>query len=238
MPPRRRRRRETLVATRLPLFLEGTRTDLVCYIPPGRHHADEGRIVGPYDEWQNEWIDDRDRELCNRIYKETGFSVYCERYNIRAKRLKNGTYQPNNWIDRNVYAVARGNHRRFKNKYQRLHLVGYSAGGSVASSQLLAYPNPIVKSMVIINGKVAVENRKGFRLPHVNAAFDADKIIAKTRPIYGDSDDFRKHADVWREKNPRVDFKEYKGGHDFFKEGKFGEVLAYVLEWLKSSVRG
>ena len=76
-----------------------------------------------------------------------------------------------------------------------MHLVGYSGGGAVASSQLVDHGKDMVQSLIIINGPVA-ENK-----PHMNAAYYADRIKPRTLLIYGTKDDYRRAIDIWKKKN-------------------------------------
>jgi len=204
-----------------PLYLKGKeRTKaLVCYLPGGVYWGAHGRITGP----DKGWVDARDLEFCKRVNKETGFDVCRKNYDVRSKWNDNKRiYVPHNWIQKNIYAFTKSE------GYESLHLIGFSGGGSLASSQLLYYPNEMVQSLVIISGPVA-NNPKAV---HVNAAYYADQITTRTLLVYGKDDGYRSHADVWRRNNPAAALREYKGGHDF--QPQLGWVVKQVIDWQKT----
>jgi pimeloyl-ACP methyl ester carboxylesterase len=206
-----------------PLYLKGKEgsKDLVCYVPGGVYWGAQGRITGP----DKGWIAARDLRFCERINAETGFGVYCRAYDVRGSYdARLGFYKPYDWI-RNIYTFAQAN------GYENLHLVGFSGGGSLASSQLLYYADQMVRSLVIISGPVA-NNPKAV---HVNAAYYADQITTRTLLVYGEGDGYRSHADVWRRNNPAAALKEYRGGHDF--QPQLGWVVEQVVDWQKRSKR-
>jgi hypothetical protein len=137
---------------------------------------------------------------------------------------------PFNWI-RDVYDYA------YAKKYERLHLVGYSGGAMLASSQLAFWPprpdrkDPTVRSLVLIAGDVAA----GHDMPHRNAAYFANRIDTRTRLIYGTGDDDAKRgAQKWKECNSKADIPPpYDGGHNFYDDGQFDKVTRMVIDWLK-----
>jgi len=196
--------------------------DLVCYLPGGVYWGAHGRITGP----DKGWVDARDLEFCKRVNKGTGFDTCRRDYDVRSKWDDNKRmYVPNKWVQKHIYDFAKSK------GYERLHLVGFSGGGSVASSQLLYYPDRLVRSLVIISGPVA-NNPKAV---HVNAAYYADQIATRTLLVYGNDDGYRSHADVWRRNNPDAVLKEYDGGHDF--QSELDSVAKHVIDWQKSSVK-
>jgi esterase/lipase len=204
-----------------PLYLKGKEgsKDLVCYAPGGFYWGAYGRITGP----DSGWVDARDLTFCKRINNEMGFGVYCRGYDVRGTydtRLR--FYKPCNWI-RNIYTFAQAN------GYENLHLVGFSGGGSLASSQLLYYPDQMVRSLVVISGPVA-NNPKAV---HVNAAYYADQITTRTLLVYGNDDGYRSHADVWRRNNRAAVLSKYAAGHDF--QPRLDWVLQQVVDWQKKS---
>lgn len=207
-----------------PLYLKGEEgiKDLVCYIPGGVYWGGRGRITGP----NKGWVDGRDLEFCKSINTKTGFSVYSKPYDVGWTRdKKRDVFKPINWIRRNIYAFAKSK------GYERLHLVGFSGGGSAASSQLLWYPDEIVRSLVIISGPVA----NSPMAVHVNAAYFADQITTRTLLIYGKDDGYRSHADVWIRNNPAAVLKEYAGGHDF--QPHLLRVVEQVTKWHRASAK-
>jgi len=202
-----------------PLYLKGKEgiKALVCYVPGGFYWGAYGRITGP----DSGWVDARDLTFCKRINNEMGFGVYCRGYDVRGTfdaRLR--FYKPYNWI-RNIYTFAQ------ENGYENLHLVGFSGGGSLASSQLLYYPDQMVRSLVVISGPVA----NSPKAVHVNAAYYADQITTRTLLVYGNDDGYRSHADVWRRNNPSADLRKYDGGHDF--QPRLDWLVMQVTNWLK-----
>jgi len=204
-----------------PLHLKGKEgsKDLVCYVPGGVYWGAYGRITGP----DSGWVDARDLTLCKRINNEMGSGVYSRAYDIRGNydaRLR--FYKPYNWI-RNIYTFAQAN------GYENLHLVGFSGGGSLASSQLLYYPDQMVRSLVIISGPVA----NSPVAVHVNAAYYADQIATRTLLVYGKDDGYRSHADLWRRNNRAAVLSEYTGGHDF--QPRLDWVVQQVTNWQKKS---
>ena len=184
--------------TKLPLYLEG-RDDLICYLPGGIYFGSSGQITS------SGWVDARDLELCTRLHRRTGFGVYSLGYDIRsAFSVPLLFYKPNNWINR-VYDFAR------TKEYERVHLIGFSGGGSVASSQTLYYSDPIVKNLIIISGMVG-HNPKA---AHVNAAFWSNQILPPTLLIYGRDDGLYSGAVEWLKHNPETKLIPYNGGHDY-----------------------
>lgn len=208
-------------------YLKGSQKDLVCYLPPGRHGGD--KIVGPSDQWNSDKPDHRrDSELCNRIHKLTGATVRVCWYDVGCLSVdKDGIREPKMMIVP-VYDWAR------VMKFDSLHFVGYSGGAMVGSSQLAFYPpragDPAVKTLVLIGGDVG----SGIDKPHSNAAFFADRIKARTRLIYGTKDDPAKFgAQIWKEHNSKTDIPPpYVGGHGFYEDGQFENVVRMVIEWL------
>jgi predicted esterase len=145
-------------------------------------------------------------------------------YDVRCKAdEQRDMFKPINWIRKNIYDFAKSN------GYERLHLVGFSGGGSVASSQLLYYPDRLVRSLVVISGPVA-NNPKAV---HVNAAYFADQITARTLLVYGKDDGYRSQADVWIRNNQTAVLSEYAGGHDF--RPRLEWVVEQVMDWHKKS---
>lgn len=204
------------------LYLKGKEgvKDLVCYVPGGVYWPAEGRVKGP----DNGWVDARDLELCRRINTKTGFGVCSMPYDVRCiADEQRDMFKPINWIRKNVYDFAKSN------GYEMLHLVGFSGGGSVASSQLLYYPDKLVRSLVIISGPVA-NNPKAV---HVNAAYFSDQITTRTLLVYGKDDGYRSQADVWIRNNRAAVLSEYAGGHDF--QPRLGSVVQQVMDWQKKS---
>jgi len=233
--PRRKRQKpiskdeiDVLAVRLFKVFLRGSKKDLVCYLPPGNRYTG-GRIAGPENQWNSDRDRRRDSELCNQIWKQTGCTVGACFYDVYSSPLdKNGVRRPHNWIG-SVYDFAK------KAKYERLHLVGYSGGAMLASSQLVFHPSrpkrqdPIVRTLVLIAGDVAARRD----VPHRNAAYVADKIEARTLLIWGTKDDPAKRgAQVWTEHNPRAKERHYDGGHNFYDDGQFGNVTGMVVDWL------
>lgn len=223
---RRRPHRPRLMSktVRPPFDLPGKVDHLVCYLSGGERNPNgrSGVIAGPL----RHWVVDRDYELCRRINEQIGFGVHCRPYEVTsAWNMDEGRGVPTKWIGR-IYKHAR------EKRYKRLHLVGFSGGGAVASSQLVRYPNDMVQSLVVISGPVA----EGIHMPHVNAAYDADSIKARTLLIYGKKDVFRRAIEIWK-KNARPEILEYEGEHDFGKKGEpsFELVARKVVDWLKRS---
>jgi len=232
--PRRRQRKRTakgeidLLAVRLfKVLLQGSKKDLVCYLPPGKWRG--GRVWGPGGEWNSDRDKRRDSEFCDRIWKQTGATVGACFYDIGSSpAAKDEVCRPHMWI-KDIYDFAK------KGKYERLHLVGYSGGAMLASSQLAFHPpkpdrhDPPVRTLVLIAGEVAA----GLNMPHRNAAFFADKISARTRLIWGTDDNpARLGAQKWKECNQNADTQRYDGGHDFYKDGQFDNVTRMVVDWL------
>jgi len=207
-----------------PLYLKGEERakDLVCYLPGGLYWGAYGRVKGP----NKGWVDARDFEFCKRINTKTGFGVYSTPYDVRCTYdRQRDVYKPINWIGRNIYAFAKSK------GYERLHLVGFSGGGSVASSQLLWYPDEMVRSLVIISGPVA----NSPVAVHVNAAYSADQITTRALLVYGKDDGYRSHADVWIRNNPAAVLSEYTGGHDF--QPQLARVVEQVTKWHRASAK-
>ena len=176
-------------------------------------------IAGPHD-----WFLDRDYELCRRIRDRTHFGVHSRAYDITSTwNADEKRPVPAKWITR-IYRYAK------TKKYRCLHLVGFSGGGAVASSQLVDYPDDMVRSLVVISGPIALDK------PHMNAANYADRIKPRSLLIYGTEDDFRKGAEIWRKRKPAEPL-DYPGGHDFGRKGQesFEKVANGVIEWLKKS---
>jgi len=182
-------------------------------------------IAGPLGEW----IVSRDYEFCMRIKRETGFSIYSPEYDITSHWVpekRRGVPVP--WI-RRVYRFAESKKRRF------IHLVGFSGGAAVASSQLVDYPDDSVQTLVVISGPVAEGG------PHTDAAAYADKIKVRTLLIYGKQDGYNHGVGKWTEKareaNVKVDNLYYEGGHDFGRSGdpSFEQVTKKVMAWLAST---
>ena len=188
------------LATKLPLYLAG-QNDLICYLPGGIYWGSSGRVVST----DAEWVDARDLEICIRLHQRTECGVYSLTYDIRSS-FDTGLlfYKPHKWINR-VYDFAK------TKGYTKVHLVGFSGGGSVASSQFLYYPDPIVRNLIIISGKTAHKPKAA----HVNAAFYSDQITIPTLLIYGRTDGLRPDANEWIKNNLRAKLIEYEGGHDF-----------------------
>jgi len=205
-----------------PLYLEGKEgtKDLMCYVPGGVYWPAQGRVVGP----DKGWVDSRDLEFCKKINTKTGFGIYSKPYNVGwTYDRKRNVQKPINWIRKNIYDFAKSN------GYERLHLVGFSGGGSVASSQLLYYPDKLVRSLVIISGPVA-NNPKAV---HVNAAYFSDQITTRTLLVYGKDDGYRSQADLWIRNNRAAVLSEYEGGHDF--QPRLDSVVQQVMDWQKKS---
>lgn len=231
--PRRKRRGPIgkdeidVLATRLfKVFLEGSKKDLVCYLPPGLYKG--SRIWGPDVEWNSDRDKRRDSEFCDQIRRQTRSTVGACFYDVPSSPSKNGVWKPFPWI-RDVYGFAK------KGKYERLHLVGYSGGAMLASSQLAFHPprperkDPSVRTLVLIAGDVAA----GRDRPHRNAAYFADGIDARTLLIWGTKDEAaRLGAQMWKERNSKADTSSYDGGHNFYDDGRFDNVTRMVVDWL------
>lgn len=211
----------------------GTKDHLVWYLSAGWLRPDnrEGCVAGPLKK--GDWLIDRDKELCKRIHERTRFGVRCEPYDVGSRRSDAGRI-PYGWI-RGVYKYAR------ENGYRWLHLVGFSGGGAVASSQLVYHSNKngkMVQSLVVISGPIAEHtgDPKGC-VPHTNAADCADRIAARTLLIYGKQDPLRRGIAAWKRKNDGAEPFYYEGDHDFGKRGEpsFERVSEKVLVWLENS---
>ena len=113
--------------------LSGSKKDIVCYLPPGdRGGGSELLLSGPGRQWDSDQDKCRDTKLCNLLFTRTGFTVGACFYEVYALGSldKNGVRKPMNWI-KDLYEYAK------RMKYERLHLVGYSGGAMLASSQLV-----------------------------------------------------------------------------------------------------
>jgi pimeloyl-ACP methyl ester carboxylesterase len=185
-----------------------------------------GRIAGP----RGGWVVGRDYEMCTRINsktKGTGFAVYSPSYEITSRwdpKQKRGVPAP--WI-KGVYSYAT------KKKHSFLHLIGFSGGGAVASSQLVDYPDKMVQGLVVISGPAAEGG------PHTSAAFYANRINVRTLLTYGKLDGYNRAVDVWmqraRENKTHVDKLYYEGGHDYGQpKDSFELVTNTVIDWLKN----
>lgn len=210
----------------------GRKDHLVWYFSGGKLRPDgrEGVIAGPL---KGDLLIDRDKELCKRIHEQTEFGVRCESYDVGSRRSDDDRI-PHAFIQ-GVYKYAQ------ENGYRWLHLVGFSGGGAVASSQLVYHSNKngkMVQSLVIIGGPIAEHtgDPKGC-VPHTNAADYADRIAARTLLIYGKQDPLRRGIAAWKEKNDRAELFYYEGDHDFGKRGErsFERVSKKVIDWLKKS---
>ena len=237
MPRREHRKRNKkdeieILAGRLFKYgpLKRSNKDLVCYLPPGdKGGQSELLLSGPGAEWDSDNDKCRDTKLCNLVLQHTGFTVgacFYEVYGLGSLD-KDGVRKPMNWIG-DLYKYAK------RMKYERLHLVGYSGGAMLASSQLVFHPPPAncptVKTLVLIAAYVA----DGLDKAHRNAAFFADRVKAKTRLIWGTNDKAaRLGAEEWRKRNPAADSQPYTGGHNFYDDGQFDKVSGMAIGWIK-----
>ena len=210
--------------------LEESKKDLVCYLPPGKKGgASELLLSGPGNEWDSDRDKCRDTKLCNLLSTRTEFTVGACLYEVYGLGSldKDGVRKPMNWIG-DLYRYAK------RMKYERLHLVGYSGGAMLASSQLVFHPQPAdcptVKTLVLIAAPVA----DGLDKAHRNAAFFADRVKARTRLIWGtDDNEARLGAEEWKKRNPAADSQPYTGGHNFYDDGQFDKVSEMAISWIK-----
>jgi pimeloyl-ACP methyl ester carboxylesterase len=230
---RKRRKKDEIEILAGRLFkygpLAGSKKDFVCYLPPGqRGGTSELLLSGPGNEWDSDRDKCRDTRLCNLLSTRTGFTVgacFYEVYGLGSLD-KDGVRKPRNWIG-DLYKYAK------RMKYERLHLVGYSGGAMLASSQLVFHPPPsdcaTVKTLVLI----AAYTADGLDKAHRNAAFFADRVKAKTRLIWGTGDDAaRLGAEEWKKRNAAADSQPYTGGHNFYDDGQFDKVSEMAITWI------
>jgi pimeloyl-ACP methyl ester carboxylesterase len=209
--------------------LPGSKKDFICYLPPGdRGGSSELLLSGPGGQWDSDKDKCRDTKLCNLLFERTNFTIGACFYEVYASGSldKNGVRKPMNWI-KDLYEYTK------RTKYERLHLVGYSGGAMLASSQLVFHPPPAkcppVKTLVLIAAYVA----DGLDKAHRNAAFFAKTVNAKTRLIWGTGDDAaRRGAEEWKKRNDSADSQPYTGSHNFYDDGQFGKVSEMTITWI------
>jgi hypothetical protein len=203
-----------IITAKLPIHIRGTINELVVYLPGGMQQS--GRLYGPAGGWS----DPRDLEFIKRLNAK-GYGVYALGYDVLSSYdAALGFYKPYNWIKKNVYDFT------VANKYDSVHLVGFSGGGALASSQVLYYPDPLVKDMVLIGAPV----NNNPKYVNMNAAFYSDQIVVPTYLIYGSSDQYRTGADTWVIKSPNTKWNQYVGGHGY--EVAFDQVVDWVEEFI------